>query len=200
MPRRVHSIGKPLLHKLLPFIRSVSKSHFDSSALKSILLLLYHGCFRIGELTCSNSLKNTIHICNVEVSFLSRFPSIVFTLSNFKHSKEPKRVSLSPAPGSPFCPVSSLLEYLLVRPPIEGPLFISPDGSPLTREFVASHLRKALTLCHPSPSLFNTHSLRVGRATDLAIEGVPDHIIRETGRWSSNAYLDYIRFPIFSLP
>ena len=48
--------------------------------------------------------------------------------------------------------------------------------------------------------MYNTHSLRAGRATDLAIVGTPDAIIKETGRWTSNAYVKYVRFNSFVLP
>ena len=47
---------------------------------------------------------------------------------------------------------------------------------------------------------FNTHSFRVGRASDLAIKGASERLIKETGRWNSNAFIDYLRFDLFQLP
>ena len=59
---------------------------------------------------------------------------------------------------------------------------------------------KCVEHCGFPANEYNTHSLWVGRATDLALAGTPDHVIRKTGRWSSNAYLNYIRFDVFQLP
>ncbi len=39
----------------------------------------------------------------------------------------------------------------------------------------------------------NTHSFRVGRATDLFDSKHSDSYIQEVGRWSSNAFKCYIR-------
>jgi hypothetical protein len=43
------------------------------------------------------------------------------------------------------------------------------------------------------PDLYNTHSFRFGRATDMATQGYTDIQIRMAGRWSSAAYKKYIK-------
>ena len=65
---------------------------------------------------------------------------------------------------------------------------------------MARHLKDLVAAVGENPEDFNTHSLRVGRATDLALAGTSDAIIRQTGRWKSNAYLAYVRFDLFHLP
>ena len=57
-----------------------------------------------------------------------------------------------------------------------------------------------ISLAGPDPTLYNTHSLRIDRTIDLAKEWVPETVIRETGRWDSDAYKRYIRFPAFTFP
>jgi len=44
-----------------------------------------------------------------------------------------------------------------------------------------------------SPKSFNTHSFRIGRATDMALEGCSDQQIKLAGRWKSYAFKDYIK-------
>ena len=42
---------------------------------------------------------------------------------------------------------------------------------------------------------FGSHSFRIGAATTAAAAGVPDHLTQVLGRWTSNAYMPYIRTP-----
>jgi hypothetical protein len=42
---------------------------------------------------------------------------------------------------------------------------------------------------------FTGHSMRIGCATTLAANNVPDHLIQAIGRWSSDCYKRYIRIP-----
>ena len=95
--------------------------------------------------------------------------------------------------GSPLCPVSALLSYLVVRGSGEGPLFRLKDGQPLTRPRLVSLLRKALASVGLVPGNYAGHSFRSGAATTAAACGVPVDIIKTLGRWRSEAYQLYIR-------
>ena len=125
---------------------------------------------------------------------------MTFNLLSYKHSVKPQGLSLSPEPELLICPVYNLLLYLAVRPKVGLTLFVDRKGTPVNRCFVARHLKDLLAAVGENPQEFNTHSLRVGRATDLALAGSSDAIIRQTGRWKSNAYLGYVRFNLFHLP
>ena len=43
------------------------------------------------------------------------------------------------------------------------------------------------------PEEFALHSGRIGGATRLAAKGVPEAVIKKEGRWSSNAFMAYVR-------
>jgi hypothetical protein len=43
-----------------------------------------------------------------------------------------------------------------------------------------------------NPALFATHSLRRGSVSDQFANGVPDKIIKYSGRWRSNSFETYI--------
>ena len=81
-----------------------------------------------------------------------------------------------------------------------GPSFIYRNDVPVKRTFVADILKKYIALLGYDPTRYNTHFLRIGRATDLALSGYSEQIIRQTVRWESDAYLKYIRFNFYKVP
>ena len=99
---------------------------------------------------------------------------------------------------APLCRISAILAYLHLRGPSSGPLFIDTHGRPLTRSrpssFIQSVLQGAGILGH-----FSGHSFRIGAATTAAQCGMPDHLIKTMGRWTSNVYQVYIRTPMESI-
>lgn len=66
-------------------------------------------------------------------------------------------------------------------------LFVREDATIPTRSWFLSYLATHLLRD------FAGHSIRSGGATDLALRGVPDHLIQKIGRWSSDAFQFYIR-------
>jgi hypothetical protein len=87
-------------------------------------------------------------------------------------------------------PVSLLSEYSSLRDSIHGSrpaLFIREDGSLPTRSWFDT---KFFALLDRS---FGGHSPRAGGATFYASLGLPEDVIQALGRWSSQAWKDYIR-------
>ena len=122
------------------------------------------------------------------------------TLSTFNHSKGAETFFLEQGLAKETCPVEALLDYLAVLPRVPGPFFLQQQGLLVTRNAVSAVLKDAIQCLSMDPSLYSHHSLSIGRAADLAWEGVPDHRIMKTGRWHSDAYLEYLRFDVFHLP
>lgn len=98
----------------------------------------------------------------------------------------------------PLCAIHSLLAYLNQRGDALDPLFLFKDSRPLTRALVTSWLRDILSSAGIQGN-FSCHSFRIGAATVAAKNGIPDHQIQALGRWTSSAYLSYIRTPAESL-
>ena len=93
-----------------------------------------------------------------------------------------------------ICPVTAVAAYLEIRPQTNSKaLFLHILGTPMSRSFFVRHLRVLLAATPYKGEKFNTHSFRIGRATDMLLAGASDATIQKIGRWSSNAYRKYLR-------
>ncbi len=78
----------------------------------------------------------------------------------------------------------------------ELPLFVFRNGMGLTRNLFVKQTRMLLSLVGINDRLYSSHSYRVGGATTAAAAGLSDWEIKLMGRWSSDAYLRYIKTPM----
>ena len=171
---------------------------FDAGLFKSVFLLAYHASLRVGEFAKSGTDKHTLDISNVDI--VPDSSKVVLTLSSFKHAKKPAKLVIPAAREVDVCPVQALKNYLSIRPPGAGHCFRRKNGSVITRQLVAKTLKACAKAAGLDYEDFDTHSFRARRTTDLVEAGYSDAIIRESGRWSSDAYLSYVRFDLFNLP
>ena len=89
-----------------------------------------------------------------------------------------------------LCPVS-LLEKMIFEEPgaPDEPLFMTKQGSPLTRKIFTETTIQQLIQLGFSASAIKAHSFRIGGASLLARNGTPAYMIQLLGRWTSDAYM-----------
>ena len=97
--------------------------------------------------------------------------------------------------GDEVCPIAALVEYVASRGSAPGPFFMLAEGSPLTKPTFVAAVRQALRELGLDESLYAGHSFRIGAATAAAQLGFRDSFIQALGRWSSAAFLSYVRTP-----
>ena len=88
---------------------------------------------------------------------------------------------------------NNLHSYLNARPKYPGQLLGHIDGSPLTYYQFNQVLKRALAFLNMDTSVFKSHSSRIGAATHMYLQGIPENIIKSKGRWRSDAFKSYIR-------
>ena len=193
---QLNPITLPMLAELIGLSRNLPTTRYIKHLIASVMSLMYHGCLRISEIASSGSADHMLRSDQVQFSF--RIPnlkpsSVTITLLSFKHSKAPQKIQILPATDVTFCPVALLWKFNCLKPNSTY-FFCDEMGSPITRNFFVSWLRHLINQSTFKGKKLNTHSFRIGRTTDLVMEkGASDAYIRQVGRWSSNAYLKYIR-------
>ena len=196
---KLRPIRLGLLEKMLMQLGNTASPYLQT-LMKAILLVTYHGCFRIGEVVLSG--KNEHYMKMENISFIYKNNAIYclkVRLPTFKHSKHAVSIKIRTVTSRP-CPVMALVEYLKVRGDSPGPVFRKEDGDQVNRAFVASHIKRILKEMGKNECDYNTHSIRSGRTTDMLVKGVPEHLIKRTGRWRTEAFESYIRIEEFTVP
>lgn len=184
-----------VLQQLITSLRNGSFSNYINVLLEALFLTAFYGFMRPGEFTSeSKHFESSRDLSLSDVRFSPNFFTIFL-----KHSKNDSMgsgVSLSLYKNDyQFCPYSSMIKYLKIRlrTSLQSPLFILPNGAPITKVWFSSHLATVLKNCGLSPLQYTGHSFRIGAATTAAEHGIPTSTIKLLGRWSSSAFESYIR-------
>ena len=95
-----------------------------------------------------------------------------------------------------FCPFRLLRQYLKIRGDYHmdnEQLFVFRDHSPVLPHHPRNLLKSIISKLGLDPRLYNMHSFRIGRTTDLVKLKYSIDDIKLLGRWRSNVVFKYIR-------
>ena len=181
--------------------RRLSTNQYLELMYKAMFLLFYYGLMRIGELARG---CHTVQAKDIYISKEKR--KIMLCLRSSKtHGKEskPQQIKIEgdlikTNTQDHFDPYDVVNDYLEVRGDYlkpEDPLFVLRDGiTPIDPAHVRKFLRESLAAIKLNPSLYDTHSFRIGRATDMLRMGYTIETIKQMGRWCSNAVYKYLKY------
>jgi hypothetical protein len=178
------------LHKVINHYSS-STDH-DNLLFLAMILTGFFALMRLGELTFPDdkSIRDWRKVTKRStVQVNTKFYE--FHLPHHKADRyfEGNRIIVT---AKQFChnPLTHFTSYLTSRDklfPFSSPLWLTSHGQVPTRSFFINRLRTFFD------SSVAGQSMRAGGATSLAENGVPPSIIQPLGRWSSTAFLIYIR-------
>ena len=163
----------------------------------------YYGLLRVGELT-----SGTHPVFATDVLIAENKKKIMFTLHSSKmHGHDSKlqiikiqsikkAESLNRVKNPLLCPYQLLRNYAAVRPTCHSifePFFIFQDRSVVQPHHIRSTLKLMIKLSKFDDTLYDTHSFRIGAASDLLNKGFSVETIKKLGRWKSNSVYVYLR-------
>ena len=181
--------------------RLLADQPFLVTLYKAWFLIAYYSMFRVSELAFSeHSVKaRDVHIAKNK----NKMMFVLYSSKMHDKGSRPQKikiVALTNAHTSTkhrfFCPFTASQEYLALRGNYhskDDPFFIHRDHSPLMPVQVRNTLRRILSSLSLNASLYNTHSFRIGRTSDLIKRGESIEKIKLIGRWKSNTVFKYIR-------
>ena len=172
---------------------------------KTAIIFLYYGLLRISEI-CHTKAGHALKA--KDVHFAENKQKILLVLHSSKtHGREarPQKIKISATLNTlkiwrnrkHFCPFEVTCEFLKARGQEyysqEEHFFVFADRSPLTADTLRKIIKQAINKIGLDANLYDTHSFRIGRATDLQRMKCPVDTIKAVGRWKSNAVYRYLR-------
>ena len=154
----------PSLLQRLHAIWSKDPLIFDKAMLWAACCLDFFGFMQAGEFTCT-SCENVLSVSDVTIDSRES-PQVLIV--HLRHKKtDPFGIGthlyLGRTGDQTLCPVTAVLNYLAIHPPVPGPLFCFQNGTPLSRVHLVHHLQDALfqagvdTIHYAGHSFFNRH-------------------------------------------
>ena len=183
----------------------VKRIYKDQVYLQSLYLALYalgyYGLMRVGELTMS---KHVIKVANVHLATnKDKLLLVLYSSKTHSEADRPQKIKIisnrlertGKYLQRNFCPFQ-LIRSFLKRGRYKSdtePLFVFRDKSYVTAEQARKLLRKCITNIGLNASVYDMHSLRIGRTSDLIKFHYSIEEVKRLGRWRSNVVYKYIR-------
>ena len=195
-------IQKNLMRKLLLTVdECYGAQPYLAILYKAMIVTMYYGLFRIGEVTASPHVVKTkdvyIGVNRNKLKFVlhsSKTHTKADRLQIIKISAEESKC-VNPLKQT-LCPFKILKKYSQVRKEYksdEEQFFVYSDGSAVTSHQLRKVFKNLLTKNGFNPKDFTCHGTRSGWAMDLLDMGVSVETIRKIGRWKSNAVYAYLK-------
>lgn len=186
-----------ILTKICQHLPFVTYSRYKTLLFRAVYSLAYFGLFRVSELVVTRPTEIDLnHALRIkDVHFEKSTEAIVIRIRSSKTSQRGPSVSIR-IPNSVSDGISCvqfMRDYVHVRPHQGNFFFCHANGEPLTRSQFSGVLSKVLKHAGFLSDAYRSHSFRIGRASELAVNGVSDDTIKQMGRWTSNAYMSYLR-------
>lgn len=195
-------ITKPMMKDLLLALKRTLKDKGQEYLFymyRAVFLTAYYGMFRIGEIAQG---PHTMKFCDVKQSSNKNKYLVILRSSkthgkgDFPHTVNIPQVVDVEEENMLFDPFQALNDYKLRRPRTDDQqnFFVFRDGTPLKCNTLRRMLYRILAAANYNKEIFDFHSWRVGRASDLLRSGIPFHLVKKWGNWKSDSILKYFKF------
>lgn len=197
--RKRHDIRAPItesiLSKISQILPNICFSSFEVNLFRAAFFLAYYGLLRVSEivLTHPKQADRALLFSDIHIEEGSKALLVTIRISKTNQSGPPTKLRIPASNNQHLCCVSSIQQYLNLRPAGSPYFFVHCNGMPLTRSQFSGVLAKTVRYLGLPSQLYPSHSFRIGRATELAAQGISSDRIKAMGRWKSNVVERYIR-------
>jgi len=174
-------------------LRRIIHNRHDRRLLWCACLFAYFGFLRVSEYTNPKTwthMKESRTLTWSRVTIKKNHIFIVLKKSKTDQTQHGTTVTIA-TNNTPSCPIKAYNKYIKVRGEHNGPFFQFKNRSFLTPQRFNKVIKKALPA--EAQGVYTSHSFRIGAASTAAAQNYPNYIIQQLGRWTSDAYMRYIK-------
>lgn len=182
-------ISLGILKEICKVLPEVCYNDFETCLFKALFTMAYFGLFRVSELVYS---KGSVPLLKTDVVSSNRGLCITLRRHKTNQSGSPLVIKLPRESDISICPVRAFDKYTELCQS-DNLLFCHRDGSYVSRQQFSGVLGKCIAKTKYRAGHYRSHSFRIGRATDLAGQGVSNQQIMTMGRWRSECFKTYVR-------
>ena len=181
------------------FNNDVKQQPYLEKLYQCIFSLAYYGLLRISEIAGIHAVRaGDLHVARNKEKIMI----VLYTSKTHGRGSEPQEIKITKLAKfsgqleQRHSPFEISAKYGELRGEYDNEtdrFFTFRNNEPITPSHVRKVLRKCLRNLGLNPKFYNTHSFRIGRATDLMKFKVPISRIKILGRWKSNTVFNYIK-------
>ena len=173
---------------------------------KTMFILAYYGLLRVGEIASQKGefcLDHAVKTPDVHVG-QNKQKILIILYSSKTHGKEslPQKIRIEAVSKtcsskfSHFCPFSLTRKYMELRGPYatrDEQFFMFKHGIPVNPAQVRRVLKTCINHVGLDETMFDMHSMRSGKASDMIKQGASVQEVKFAGRWKLNVVYKYIK-------
>ena len=184
-----------ILSRIVGALPSICFDSYETALFRAAFCITYFCLLRVGEVVYTDTKQAGYALGLDDIEFLKGGHELVVRIRKSKGDQRGRTsfIRVKAQVNKSVCPVLLIASFLSLRSRKPGVLFVHMNSKPLTRSQFSGVLAKTISYLGLHHAQFRSHSFRIGRATNLAMEGVPNTKIQEMGRWKSGAFRSYIR-------
>ena len=167
-------------------------------------LIWFWAIARGGEIWASSAYEKDVWrvLTKKHLKFFENHAVITLDMSKNDAFHEGSALLIPEVPGSECCPIKWLERLTALRQQATNEpygfdkckwLFPSTTGRPLAIQAIRRYMIPILIALGEDPNHYNTHSFRIGAATELFQRGMDKETIKHLGRWRGPSYELYNR-------
>jgi len=178
-------------------------SPWDRQTAWLVCTLLFHSACRGGELLCKSNkvFDPAVDLLRKDITLTDKQgtgkSTLQLRIKTPKESKDNRAVIVDILEsGSAICPVRAYKKWNLMAANMDrnSPAFCWENGKPVTARAMNTIIKGRLDQYIPGHGI-SVHSFRTGAASMMAELGYGEDDIKAVGRWSSQAFENYLKLP-----
>ena len=195
----------PITLDIMELLSTKVQRTYDGCVIWAAMTLAFFGCLRASECCVTSSQFDPgVNLClqDVTAHIEGQVPYMAVVIKRSKTDTLNKGVTVpigcSGTVVCALCSMKAMLDMRLsqgVQCVGSDPLFLLSSGEALTKQVFVQDTRQCLSCLGFKSAEYSGHSFRAGSATSAALAGLADWELQVLGRWTSQAYLRYVRTP-----